>query len=57
MIKPFVRLDKSRDTQDSSVGLGLAISHSIVKSHSGSMKLDNLSAGGLAVTIYLPTDR
>ncbi|MEI6896452.1 MAG: HAMP domain-containing sensor histidine kinase, partial [Psychromonas sp.] len=42
VIKPFVRLDKARDTQDSSVGLGLAISHSIVQAHAGKLLFKNL---------------
>lgn len=54
VIKPFVRLDKARDTQDSSVGLGLAISHSIVQSHAGKLLFNNLPAGGFNVKIYLP---
>jgi signal transduction histidine kinase len=54
VIKPFVRLDKARDTQDSSVGLGLAISHSIVQAHAGEMTFSNLVTGGLKVEIHLP---
>ena len=55
VIKPFVRLDKARDTQDSSVGLGLAISHSIVQAHAGEITFSNLPAGGFNVEISLPT--
>jgi signal transduction histidine kinase len=54
VIKPFVRLDKARDTQDSSVGLGLAISHSIIQAHAGEMTFSNLLAGGLKIEIKLP---
>jgi len=54
VIKPFVRLDKARDTQDSSVGLGLAISHSIIQAHAGNMSFSNLEAGGFSVHICLP---
>lgn len=54
VMKPFVRLDKARDTTDSSVGLGLAISKSIVQSHGGTLVLSNLSAGGLNAEIRLP---
>lgn len=56
IIKPFVRLDKARDTQDSSVGLGLAISHSIVQAHSGRITFSNLKTGGLKVEIILPSN-
>ncbi|WP_413700697.1 ATP-binding protein [Psychromonas sp. KJ10-10] len=55
VIKPFVRLDKARDTQDSSVGLGLAISHSIIQAHAGRISFSNLKTGGLKVEITLPT--
>jgi len=54
VIKPFVRLDDARDTQDSSVGLGLAISDSIIKAHAGTMVFNNISTGGFEVTIRLP---
>jgi len=54
IIKPFVRLDKARDTEDSSVGLGLAISHSIVQAHAGKIAFTNLPTGGLNVEISLP---
>jgi len=54
VIKPFVRLDKARDTQDSNVGLGLAISHSIVQAHAGKILFKNLPAGGLNIEIILP---
>lgn len=54
IVKPFVRLDKARDTQDSSVGLGLAISQGIVKAHAGKMTFSNGAAGGLSVEIVLP---
>ena len=54
VIKPFVRLDKARDTQDSSVGLGLAISHGIVQAHAGEIVFSNLPTGGFHVEISLP---
>lgn len=54
VIKPFVRLDKARDTEDSSVGLGLAISHGIIQAHAGRMVFKNQPAGGLSVEITLP---
>lgn len=54
VVKPFVRLDKARDTQDSSVGLGLAISHGIVQAHAGEMTFSNVESGGFKVQIRLP---
>ena len=53
IIKPFVRLDKARGTQDSSVGLGLAISQSIVQAHAGQLSFSNQTTGGLRVDICL----
>jgi signal transduction histidine kinase len=54
VMKPFVRLDKARDTSESSVGLGLAISQSIIQSHGGTLLLSNNKTGGLCVEISLP---
>lgn len=55
VLKPFVRLDKARDTQTGNVGLGLSICQSIVQSHNGKLMLTNQNSGGLCVTIYLPS--
>ncbi|WP_094752510.1 ATP-binding protein [Psychromonas sp. CD1] len=54
VFKPFVRLDKARDVSDASVGLGLAISRSIVQAHAGTLCLSNNPKGGLCATICLP---
>ncbi|ABM03193.1 sensor histidine kinase with ATPase domain [Psychromonas ingrahamii 37] len=53
VIKPFVRLDKARGTQNSSVGLGLAITHSIIEEHGGKLTFNNQKMGGLEVKITL----
>jgi len=53
IIKPFVRLDKARGAQDSNVGLGLAITHSIILEHGGNLTFSNQETGGLEVTISL----
>mgnify|MGYP001338528595 CR=1 FL=1 len=52
--KPFFRADISRNTDKGNIGMGLAISESIVKAHGGRMNLANHSAGGLEVIIELP---
>ncbi len=54
IIKPFYKIDKSRSETKSSVGLGLAISSDIVKSHGGDMNFDVSNMGGLKVIITLP---
>jgi len=54
VIKPFYKIDKSRSESKSSVGLGLAISSDIIKSHGGDMNFGKSSFGGLKVIISLP---
>ncbi len=52
--KPFYKIDKSRSESKSSVGLGLAISSDIIKSHGGDLSFDKSNLGGLKVIISLP---
>ena len=54
VLKPFVRLDKSRNLNQSGVGLGLAIVEDIVNSHGGSIQLGKSKYKGLLVKISLP---
>jgi len=54
IIKPFYKIDKSRSESKSSVGLGLAISSDIIKSHGGDIKFAKSNLGGLKVIISLP---
>ena len=54
VIKPFYKIDKSRSESKSSVGLGLAISSDIIKSHGGDMNFGKSNLGGLKVMISLP---
>jgi signal transduction histidine kinase len=57
---PFVRLEESRNPETGGVGLGMAISRSIVRGHGGDITLLNRPAAhgtaGLRVTIRLPSD-
>ena len=50
----LINKDKSRSETKSSVGLGLAISSDVIKSHGGDLKFDKSSLGGLKVIISLP---
>ena len=54
VIKPFYKIDKSRSESKPSVGLGLAISSDIIKSHGGDMSFGKSNLGGLKVKISLP---
>tara|TARA_B100001123_G_scaffold371157_1_gene434143 strand:- start:3211 stop:4527 length:1317 start_codon:yes stop_codon:yes gene_type:complete len=54
IIKPFYKIDKSRSESKSSVGLGLAISSDIARSHGGDIDFKKSKLGGLKVIISLP---
>ena len=54
IIKPFYKIDKGRSESKSSVGLGLAISSDIVKSHGGDINFSKSNLSGLKVMISLP---
>ncbi|WP_141580393.1 HAMP domain-containing sensor histidine kinase [Actinomadura sp. WMMA1423] len=55
LTEPFQRGTQRIRTEDhAGVGLGLAIVHSIVRAHDGTLDLTARPAGGLAVTIRLP---
>lgn len=53
-LRPFVRLEGSRNKQTGGTGLGLAIAHDIILSHGGELTLEDSTLGGLRVTILLP---
>ena len=54
VFKPFFRLDKSRNLNQSGVGLGLAIVEDIINSHGGNIQLGRSKYKGLQVKISLP---
>jgi len=54
VIKPFYRIDKSRGQNKSGVGLGLSIANDIVRSHGGTILLEESPENGLRVRISLP---
>ena len=54
VFKPFFRLDKSRNLNQSGVGLGLAIVEDIINSHGGNIQLGKSKFNGLLVKVSLP---
>jgi two-component system sensor histidine kinase VanS len=55
LTEPFQRgTERVRTDEHAGVGLGLAIVHSVVRAHDGTLHLDPNPAGGLLVTIRLP---
>jgi two-component system osmolarity sensor histidine kinase EnvZ len=55
VLKPFYRLDESRNLDNGGTGLGLSIVKAGVALHGGSVRLSRSSKGGLRVTIDIPT--
>ncbi|NNC37421.1 MAG: two-component sensor histidine kinase [Hyphomonadaceae bacterium] len=53
-IKPFVRLDESRNQNVKGVGLGLSIASDIIQAHGGQLTLDDSPLGGLRCKVSLP---
>ena len=54
VLKPFFRPDQARAYHDGGIGMGLAISESIITSHGGALSLRNHPDGGLEASISLP---
>ncbi|MES0810784.1 ATP-binding protein [Roseibium sp. SCPC15] len=54
VFEPFVRLDESRNEETGGIGLGLAITRSIIHAHGGTIKLSNRAGTGLEAEIRLP---
>jgi len=53
-IRPFVRLETSRNRRTGGTGLGLSITSDIILGHGGALTLGESPLGGLRVTIKLP---
>ena len=54
VLKPFVRLDGSRNNDMGGTGLGLTIAKDAVEAHGGKLTLDDSKHGGLKVIIAFP---
>jgi two-component system sensor histidine kinase VanS len=58
LVEPFRRgQERVRTDEHAGAGLGLAIVHSIVRAHHGTLELVPRPGGGLAVTVRLPVTR
>ncbi|WP_306796178.1 HAMP domain-containing sensor histidine kinase [Nocardia sp. XZ_19_369] len=55
LVEPFQRGNQRIRTDHAGVGLGLAIVKSITRAHAGTLTLTPRPAGGLCVTVRLPT--
>ena len=53
-LKPFSRLDVSRNQNRKGVGLGLSIANDVIQAHGGTLQLQESPAGGLRCLITLP---
>jgi len=53
VLRPFARLDQSRNRDTGGAGLGLAIALSIARLHGGTVTLENRPEGGLSATLRL----
>ena len=53
-IRPFIRLEESRNRRTGGTGLGLSITSDIVLSHGGELTLGDSPLGGLRVLVKLP---
>ena len=54
VIRPFIRLEGSRNPKTGGTGLGLSITSDIVLGHGGELMLGDSPFGGLRVAIKLP---
>ncbi|WP_417455242.1 sensor histidine kinase [Kiloniella sp.] len=54
VLKPFYRLEKSRNRETGGSGLGLSIVNSVIQTHNGHFDLINLPVQGLNATVDIP---
>jgi two-component system osmolarity sensor histidine kinase EnvZ len=54
VFRPFFRLDRARNQDQSGTGLGLAIARDIARSHGGDISLGDSPAGGLRASVRVP---
>ena len=54
VFRPFTRLDRSRNLEAGSVGLGLTIARDVIRGHGGDITLSRAPQGGLRALLRLP---
>lgn len=54
ILKPFVRVETSRNKDTGGIGLGLSIANSIAQIHGGTLILSNCSPTGLRASLSIP---
>ena len=54
VLRPFRRVDESRNTETGGLGLGLAIASDVIRSHGGEIELSKSRLGGLSVLLKIP---
>jgi two-component system, OmpR family, osmolarity sensor histidine kinase EnvZ len=54
VFRPFYRVDRARNQDSGSTGLGLAIARDITRIHGGDITLDQSSLGGLKAVLKVP---
>ena len=55
-LRPFVRLDESRNDKTGGTGLGLSIAKTAIENHGGQIFLEDSPMGGLRVRVVLPIE-
>ncbi len=55
VLRPFQRLERSRDRSTGGVGLGLSAAQAVARDHGGDIVLRNRDGGGLEATMFLAT--
>ena len=54
LLVPFYRVDGARSAKSGGYGLGLAITHKVIKLYHGSVQINNVAPTGLQVQLVLP---
>ncbi|MBF0613988.1 MAG: hypothetical protein HQL92_02405 [Magnetococcales bacterium] len=57
VMKPFRRLEPSRNRHTGGAGMGLAIAHSVIRDHGGEIRFSHPATGGFTVAVVLPMSR